>query len=677
MPDLASLTDATIPQQDTGLPVEQPYRGPNLGPIQGATDGTIGNTDVVVPAAAPPAVIQALPRPEPMPVIPADPQDFSPDTTVVGSKLDKIINRLTGANGEQRYQLWPEKVVREGLSAAHDAMTEGLTLPGLRREDYTDIPAPDMPTNDSTWLGRALNVAPVAASPADTAIGQAQSIAALAGTGGLAGASDVAAGDAALGSTPFLRPALKFDDKIYKAPVGGQHLDALPAHLAQDFQTKALSGADINDYQFGFMNHKGQFLDREKALDYAVKEGLVDPSAGRYGALTSTLLADSSKPGTAIEAMAKTGKITNFKGEKIDAPRVFYRGTNLGDTRRIKTGADTWDGHLFAADNPESARLYGNNIDRYEASPDAKILYEGTKDFIKLAGKWGNGENLLQYADRAAKAAKSAGYDALWFKRQGDVGTAIFNPDKFTLRSDNQAGLGLAAVKEPLYPLAKLSDRWTNTLGQNDTSMQNMTPDEFLNQSRSLKIDEESRENIDSLKQHIQEGKPLDPLELHANGKEDGRHRAIAAKELGIKQVPVINFRPKFDFAPGESSGSRSVKLGPTEITYGVNPKNNDVELSLLRTDKGQRGQRNGRAAMEQFLKEADASNKRVLLNADPMDKSTSKAKLESFYKSLGFVRNAGNKRDFSTRAEYVRDPKPKYIFKPVDHNPFEVKEKK
>jgi hypothetical protein len=333
------------------------------------------------------------------------------------------------------------------------------------------------------------------------------------------------------GKRAFLRPALKFDGKIYKAPVGGQHLDALPAHLAQDFQAKALSGDDINDYQFGFMNHKGQFLDREKALDYAVKEGLVDPSAGRFGALTSTLLADSSKPGTAIEAMAK---------------------------------------------------------------------------------------------------AK--------------------------------------------YPLAKPSDRWTNTLGQNDALMQNMTPDEFLNQSRPLKIDEESRENIDALKQHIQEGKPLDPLELHANGKEDGRHRAIAAKELGIKQVPVINFRPKFDFAPGESSGSRSVKLGPTEITYGVNPKNNDVELSLLRTDKNQRGQGNGRAAIEQFLKEADASNKRVLLNADPMDKSTSKAKLESFYKSLGFVRNTGRNKDFTTRAEYIREPKTKYIFKPVDYNPFENK---
>jgi hypothetical protein len=38
---------------------------------------------------------------------------------------------------------------------------------------------------------------------------------------------------------------------------------------------------------------------------------------------------------------------------------------------------------------------------------------------------------MLQYADRAAKAAKAAGYDALWFKRQGDIGTPIFNREKF------------------------------------------------------------------------------------------------------------------------------------------------------------------------------------------------------------------------------------------------------
>lgn len=180
------------------------------------------------------------------------------------STVNKIVDRLTGMNGEERYQLWPEKVVREALSAAHDTYNSEQPITSQ------DLITP------------------------------AQAMSALAGTGGLAGA------DASLGSSPFLRPALKYENKIYKAPVGGQHLDALPEHLADTFQQQAMSGQDISNFNFGFMNHKGQFLDREKALDYAIKEGLLDPHAGQYGALTSTLLADSSKPGTAIEAMAKT-----------------------------------------------------------------------------------------------------------------------------------------------------------------------------------------------------------------------------------------------------------------------------------------------------------------------------------------------------------------------------------
>lgn len=212
-------------------------------------------------------------------------------------------------------------------------------------------------------------------------------------------------GELVLGATPSLRPALKYKDKLYKGKPGQEHQDIIPNSLYDDFQKKAMSGADLAEYNFGFLNDKGHFLTREKALEYGIANGIIDHHAGKFGALTTTLLADSSKPGVAIEAMKR-------------------------------------------------------------------------------------------------------------------------------------------------YPLAKPSERWTNTTGQNEHLMQVMTPDEFLSKGRKLKIDDESRETIDALKKHIEEGKPLDPLELHANGKEDGRHRAIAAKELGIKQVPVLNFRAKSDPVP-------------------------------------------------------------------------------------------------------------------------------
>ena len=67
-----------------------------------------------------------------------------------------------------------------------------------------------------------------------------------------------------------------------------------------------------------------------------------------------------------------------------------------------------------------------------------------------------------------------------------------------------------------------------------------MSPDQYLSKVKPLDIDDVSRDNIDDLKNHIKSGRKLDPLKIYPSGKEDGRHRAHAAKELGIKKVPVV-----------------------------------------------------------------------------------------------------------------------------------------
>lgn len=91
------------------------------------------------------------------------------------------------------------------------------------------------------------------------------------------------------------------------------------------------------------------------------------------------------------------------------------------------------------------------------------------------------------------------------------------------------------------YPLAPRSQWWGDTTFETTGGkMVKMSPDEFLKKSRPLKIDETSRENINIIKQHMRDGKTLDPLAIYKNGKEDGRHRAIAAKELGITELPVL-----------------------------------------------------------------------------------------------------------------------------------------
>ena len=74
-----------------------------------------------------------------------------------------------------------------------------------------------------------------------------------------------------------------------------------------------------------------------------------------------------------------------------------------------------------------------------------------------------------------------------------------------------------------------------------------MSPQDFLSKAKKLEMDEETRENVDDLKNHILDGKKLDPLTLYSLDatdvrNSDGRHRAIASQELGIKEVPVVDY---------------------------------------------------------------------------------------------------------------------------------------
>ena len=97
-----------------------------------------------------------------------------------------------------------------------------------------------------------------------------------------------------------------------------------------------------------------------------------------------------------------------------------------------------------------------------------------------------------------------------------------------------------------VYPLADPEkDGWYGNMNYETAGgrMVWMTPDEYLASVRPLKMNDVSRENIEDLKRHIVDGGVLDPLAIYSDGKEDGRHRAYATKELGINRVPVLDYR--------------------------------------------------------------------------------------------------------------------------------------
>jgi len=120
-------------------------------------------------------------------------------------------------------------------------------------------------------------------------------------------------------------------------------------------------------------------------------------------------------------------QIKNIKNH----PRIFYRGTTPSSGKNISTGNDYWDKRLFMSSSKKLAKNYGETLETIVAKKDAKILYEGTREFKAVAGEPEEGQRLFDFWVEALHKAEEKGYDAVHFKRQGDVGTAVINPDKF------------------------------------------------------------------------------------------------------------------------------------------------------------------------------------------------------------------------------------------------------
>lgn len=255
-----------------------------------------------LPAEIPPELKRVYITGEEPPVKFSEEPQVPAESSPLSNNIDKILNSIFRTD-EKRLQLWPEKMLRHGVTAAGDVASGKVPTMAI-----------DPVTGD------------VHTSP--EMIEKAQEVASLAGTGGLA------SGGGSLNATPSLRPALKYKDKLYKGKPGQEHMDVIPADIYPTFQKQAMSGEDISNFNFGFINDKGHFLSREDALKYGIDNGLIDPQAGKYGALTSTLFADSSKPGVAIEAM------------KTANPFFSALEHNVGKISQGKMTGDQWLGTL-------------------------------------------------------------------------------------------------------------------------------------------------------------------------------------------------------------------------------------------------------------------------------------------------------------------------------------------
>lgn len=307
-------------------------------------------------------------------------------STPLSNNIDKILNSIFRPD-EKRLQLWPERLVREGITAAGDVASG--KVPTLAIDPVTG----DVHTSPEM-------------------IEKAQAVSALAGTGGLA------SGGGSLNATPSLRPALKHNGKLYKGKPGQEHQDIIPDSLYKDFQKKAMSGEDLAEYNFGFYNDKGHFLSREDALKYGIDNGLIDPQAGKYGALTSTLFSDSSKPGVAIEAMKRA--------PNVDWSTIKNIETNLSP-EASKTLANWVGGEIDAAKN---GAMWG--IFHREALKSPEAQAELAKHFQPLRDQ----------------LRKEHGDNVKLYRYHGDIPEGATPHDVLSFTNDRKIAEGLSGAKK-------------------------------------------------------------------------------------------------------------------------------------------------------------------------------------------------------------------------------------
>ena len=143
---------------------------------------------------------------------------------------------------------------------------------------------------------------------------------------------------------------------------------------------------------------------------------------------------------------------------------------------------------------------------------------------------------------------------------------------------------------KPVYPIEE-KGKW---YGEEDYKnkggeLVEMTPDEFLSKAKPLEIDDAARDNIDDLKEHIKSGRKLDPLTLYSTDKSnvrnsDGRHRAIAAKELGISTVPVVDYTKAEQAKPAPSQktvkSSEEASTGENDQSIEKKSKESDNKVN-------------------------------------------------------------------------------------------------
>ena len=255
------------------------------------------------------------------------------------------------------------------------------------------------------------------------------------------------------------------------------------------------------------------------ALNRAVYEGAVRKEGGKYiypkGAEVNSDL-----------FMTNTGQII----DRLQASKMFDIGASetaieKGLMQNKPPSSMTVEQYTDQAKAIKNQREQLINLDKGIYKPELTM-----DEMLKVKD--------IPTVDRVRQSIDLVGEDQ--FKKMVDAQYKKYKPtdqdqEAMLVESVTLDILGKAQRSPAEYPLAPAGTRYEEFGGK----LTYMTPDEFLQKVRPLELDAESLDNIAALRSHVESGGKLDPLHIYSTGKEDGRHRAYLAKELGIEKVPV------------------------------------------------------------------------------------------------------------------------------------------
>lgn len=308
--------------------------------------------------------------------------------------------------------------------------------------------------------------------------------------------------------------------------------------------------------------------------------------------------------------------------KKTTGGTVFYRGTKIGDDRRIKEPFTAAKGKTFITENVDYAKSYGPDVEKILAKPGAKILREDSPEFWELIGRkrppndyigsvLKKGETLVDVVNSAIIKAEESGYDLISFK--GDIGTVILNEDG-VIR--NYAAKDPSLLMQGLDPIRFFQSAWHGS------------PHDF------------------------------DKFSLHAIGTGEGAQ----AYGYGLYFAGDKAVAEYYKKALTKNLDKRTLKdlVYPWEqsgVDVSISENKGTLTLSRIVVPKGERGKGVGTGFMKDLANYADDTGQTIRLSPATDFGATSKDRLKKFYKRFGFVENKGRNKDFTSMESMYRVP--------------------